>query len=691
MKIIDLFVPENENDNAPIIDIYPHDIEPDTNTVKLYLNESLPINSLILSLSIIDRDSGDNGRVTWKLNESLLIPFELIRLTENTGELRTKNFLDYELTSEYNLTLEAYDHGRSLPKLTYLNIHIIILDENDNKPKFEDNHIIATINEHVKINNLYGYEIFHLHAYDYDQGLNGEIIYSIINNNEKIFQIDSNTGIIRAMIEFDRKQQDTYVIQVEARDKGIPSLSSRGTITFRIISQNEYSPVCNTNSHNNISWSIMENSEYGTLIGIISCRDDDIDEQNRQISVYSHWFPDEKNDYQNQYKIPFDIITKKSNASESTVFIILSVNGSIDREIISFYKLLLIVSDHGNPPQSINISIEIKILDENDHCPKLHIDSSLIMINRDITKKNFLINLIAFDNDTNSNGNVTFELSPSTAPLFINLYSNGTLIVQTDSNLINDDSLILLYVQIRDHGQPIPCRIVETLRLFIGSNKTNWLNIIKNNNFDDRSLNLDNDGFQQGKRMAHAYSISSTSISSPLFQYPSMPLLSTRKHIFAVFIGSSILMFIVILTMVLCFIDCIHKNTKQKNHKLSMMKTNGVNKHNSIPLTKEKHSLTLLPMTTKNVYKDNSSKNHYKSLISTTKLKPIIAISSSNSHSSSSIDSTTRANTAHNRAMTNTYTYVALNTSEDLMPADFDDHINNNVDNKGIELMMTTV
>ncbi|CAF3318693.1 unnamed protein product, partial [Rotaria sp. Silwood2] len=56
----------DENDNAPIIDIYPHDIEPDTNTVKLYLNESLPINSLILSLSIIDRDSGDNGRVTWK-------------------------------------------------------------------------------------------------------------------------------------------------------------------------------------------------------------------------------------------------------------------------------------------------------------------------------------------------------------------------------------------------------------------------------------------------------------------------------------------------------------------------------------------------------------------------------------------------------------------------------------------------
>jgi len=78
----------------------------------------------------------------------------------------------------------------------------------------------ATINEHVQLNNPYGYEIFHLHADDLDQGLNGEIIYSLINNDKHIFQIDSTTGIIRALIEFDRKQQDTYELQVQAQDKG---------------------------------------------------------------------------------------------------------------------------------------------------------------------------------------------------------------------------------------------------------------------------------------------------------------------------------------------------------------------------------------------------------------------------------------------------------------------------------------
>jgi hypothetical protein len=207
----------DENDNSPIIDIYPHEIDSHGNSVKLFLNESLPINTLILSLSIIDRDSGDNGRVTWKLNRALLIPFELIRLTETTGELRTKQSLDRELISEYNLTIEANDHGRPFSKSKRLDIHIIILDENDNIPKFRENNITVTINEHVKLN---GYEIFHVHADDFDQGLNGEIVYSLINNDNNLFRIDSNTGIIRAMKEFDRKEKDNYILHVEARDKG---------------------------------------------------------------------------------------------------------------------------------------------------------------------------------------------------------------------------------------------------------------------------------------------------------------------------------------------------------------------------------------------------------------------------------------------------------------------------------------
>lgn len=193
--------------------------------------------------------------------------------------------------------------------------------------------------------------------------------------------------------------------------------------------------------------------------------------------------------------------------------------------------------------------------------------------------------------------------------------------------------------------------------------------------------------------MAHAFSITSSSLASPIFEYSSsLSLLSTRKHILAVFLGSTILMFIVILTMVLCFIDCLHKGAKQ-NHNISMIKTNSItNHHNTLSSKSGKHSFTLLPMKTKTFYENNGSTNHLKTLIQTTQMRPIIGISSSDSHSSSSsIDSMTRANTAHNRALTNTYTYVALNTSDDLLPVDFDDNANSSIDDNGIEIMMTTV
>ncbi len=176
---------------------------------------------MVLSLSIIDRDSGDNGRVTWKLNRSSFLPFELIRLTETTGELRTKDLLDRELISEYNLTIEANDYGKPFSKSTRLNIQIIILDVNDHIPKFQENNQTITINEHVIFNRQYGYEIFRVHADDFDQGVNGEIVYSLINNYNHLFRIDSKTGIIRAMKEFDRKQKDNYVLHIEARDRGM--------------------------------------------------------------------------------------------------------------------------------------------------------------------------------------------------------------------------------------------------------------------------------------------------------------------------------------------------------------------------------------------------------------------------------------------------------------------------------------
>ncbi|CAF1303773.1 unnamed protein product [Adineta steineri] len=675
----------DENDNYPIIDYYPNDIQNNSNSLQLSLSELLPINSLILSLSIIDQDSDENGRVTWKLDRSSLIPFELIRLTDTTGELRTKRLLDREYISEYYFKLEAHDHGKPKSKSTYLNIHITILDENDNAPIFRQDDIQVTISEHVKLNNQNGYEIYHVQADDYDQGQNAEVTYSILNQNNNLFQIDTQTGVIRAMVEFDRKQKDTYVLQIQATDKGVPPLSSKATITFTIISRNEYPPICNIDK-NSASLSVMENSKQGTIVATIICHDDDTDGTNGQMNVYAQWWLEDRLLNRTTYNIPFEIVTTKSNTSESTIQMVITVNGLIDRELVSSYQLLLTITDNGNPPQSTNISFSIEILDENDHCPQLHIETSFIMINRDITHKNFPFHLIASDNDQGLNGQITFELSSLTSPPFIHLYSNGTLFIETNSKLIQEDSLIILHVQISDHGQPTPCLIVETLRLFIGTNRTDWLNVLKNNhNNDQTSLRLVTEQFQQGKRMAYGSSMQSTPKSSNSSKYSLLlSSLSTRKQFFAIIIGTSIFLSIVIILLILYTIDRLHKKI---NKKKSLIKTNGLS---TCPynLANGKRIASSSPLKTRFCYEDDSPTHNYTSLKS---MKPII-VAGSSSQSSSSVDSTTRMNTAHNRSLNVTFSYTAIGTSDELTPVDFDDDdINNDGVHSGIELMMTTV
>ena len=213
----------DENDHYPTIDYYPADLPFQANRLRISVSEFLPINSLLLSFSVLDRDSDENGRVAWTMDPPVGLPFELLRLTENAGELRSTQLLDREHVQEYDLAIRAYDHGQPAPKFTQLHVRILILDENDHKPIFREENIRATISEHVTVDGERGYEVYRLQADDADAGLNGEVVLSLVNNEHRFFQIDERSGTIRAMKPFDRKQQDTYLVRVRADDRGIRS------------------------------------------------------------------------------------------------------------------------------------------------------------------------------------------------------------------------------------------------------------------------------------------------------------------------------------------------------------------------------------------------------------------------------------------------------------------------------------
>jgi hypothetical protein len=62
----------------------------------------------------------------------------------------------------------------------------------------------------------------------------------------------------------------------------------------------------------------MENSQRGTVLGTILCRDDDQDEPNGQMSAHVNWFADGDEDRRNRTKpiIPFEIRTLTNQTSE---------------------------------------------------------------------------------------------------------------------------------------------------------------------------------------------------------------------------------------------------------------------------------------------------------------------------------------------------------------------------------------
>jgi len=69
-------------------------------------------------------------------------------------------------------------------------------DDNDNDPLFQQQHYSASIPENTPI----GTVIMTLQAIDLDDGLNGNVSYSLSNAADGIFDINPQTGIITLIL-----------------------------------------------------------------------------------------------------------------------------------------------------------------------------------------------------------------------------------------------------------------------------------------------------------------------------------------------------------------------------------------------------------------------------------------------------------------------------------------------------------
>ncbi|XP_054840715.1 protocadherin gamma-B5-like isoform X2 [Eublepharis macularius] len=324
----------DENDNSP-----------EVNLASLFspVPEGSPSGTLIALINVNDKDTGDNGKVSCRIQNDL--PFKLLSSSNNFYKLMLDRALDRERTPGYNITITATDHG-TLPLSTQKIISLQISDVNDNSPTFEK----PSYSIYVPENNPSGASIFSLNALDPDVDQNSRITYSILHSNieelpiSSYISINSETGALYAQRSFDYEQFREFQLQVKAQDGGSPPLSSNVTVRVFILDQNDNSPRILSPSQEAKGSALFEmvprSAEAGYLVTKVVAVDAD--------SGHNAW-------------LSYHII----QATELAFFTVGSHTGEI-RTARAFMekdaakqKLVILVKDNGQPPLSATVTLNL--------------------------------------------------------------------------------------------------------------------------------------------------------------------------------------------------------------------------------------------------------------------------------------------------------------------------------------------
>ncbi|KAM4795846.1 cadherin EGF LAG seven-pass G-type receptor 2 [Rhinophrynus dorsalis] len=217
---------EDENDNAPQF------------SEKRYVArvaEDSPPDSQLVVVTATDCDQGANAAVHYSILSGNARG--LFSIDPQTGAIFLAGALDFETGREYTLRVRAQDGGRPpLSNVTGL-VTIQVLDVNDNAPAFVSGPFQATVLENAPP----GYSVLQAQALDADSGENSRLEYHLTGDSGP-FVINNSTGWIVVQSELDREEVEFYSFEVEARDRGQPSLSSSAAVSVQILDVNDNAP-----------------------------------------------------------------------------------------------------------------------------------------------------------------------------------------------------------------------------------------------------------------------------------------------------------------------------------------------------------------------------------------------------------------------------------------------------------------
>ncbi|XP_037992548.1 protocadherin-23-like [Motacilla alba alba] len=191
----------DENDHSPRFLLPPSEI---------FIPENQQL-SVVYIMRAVDMDTGSNGALRYKITGGNI--GEYFTLNNTSGKLLVTRSLDREDISNFTLVIECHDLG-SPSRSSTAQLYLTVLDENDHSPLFAKTQYQISVTEDLEE----GSAILDLSASDEDAGLNGEVMYSLIDDTYGAFAINSVTGSIVTTKTLDRETKSQYTFRAVASD-----------------------------------------------------------------------------------------------------------------------------------------------------------------------------------------------------------------------------------------------------------------------------------------------------------------------------------------------------------------------------------------------------------------------------------------------------------------------------------------
>uniref|UniRef100_UPI00358E8C69 protocadherin-9-like n=1 Tax=Myxine glutinosa TaxID=7769 RepID=UPI00358E8C69 len=392
--------------------------------VSYRIAEELPKDTFIGNPSLDLRLSHYEQDLTYKLMASTAPDTTppLVRVDSHTGELYTSAhkidrealcpdaFADVDCSLNIQLGVLSVKPG---PFFKLIDVRISVEDVNDNAPAFQKPVLTLAVPE----NAVAGKRFAIPPAIDPDRGSNSVRRYELLPPpdmaTESAFELSVKENadgeklpylVVRQSL--DREQRQKYEMRIRAEDGGSPLGSVTAVLMINVTDVNDNSPVFDQSE---VSVEIPENSPVGTPVVRMHATDRDLG-ANAEVMYHFHG-PGGTS------ALAAHRLFRMDPSSG-----LITVNGALDREKGSIYRLIVLATDKGPEPIPSTATVSVIVTDVNDNPPSIEIRDIVAPINgiiyiSEAAHVNLPVALISVsDPDVSANGAVTCYINNADVP-----------------------------------------------------------------------------------------------------------------------------------------------------------------------------------------------------------------------------------------------------------------------------------